>query len=75
MSYEPLTVKETMKAMSKQQLADCAGVSRRTLMRWCSDHEEELRRLGLKPNAMVTEADSTSPRCRTFVLSMNKYYT
>ena len=25
--------------------------------------------------AVVTEADSTSPRCRTFVLSMNKYYT
>jgi transposase-like protein len=42
-----------MKSMSKQQLADCAGVSRRTLMRWCKRHWEELEQLGLGPNAKV----------------------
>ena len=35
--------------MSKQELADCAGVSVRTLMRWCEPYQEELSQLGLKP--------------------------
>ena len=38
-----------MKSMSKQELADCAGVSVRTLMRWCEPYQEELSQLGLKP--------------------------
>lgn len=38
-----------MRAMSKQELADCAGVSVRTLMRWCEPYKEELQQLGLKP--------------------------
>ena len=42
-----------MKSMSKQQLADCAGVSRRTLMRWCQKHWEELEQLGMGPNDKV----------------------
>lgn len=37
-----------MRAMSKQELADCAGVSVRTLMNWCEPYKEELRQLGLK---------------------------
>ena len=39
--------------MSKQQIADCAGVSVRTLMEWCKPHAAELKRLGLRPNAKV----------------------
>jgi hypothetical protein len=70
MSYEPLTEKETMKAMSKQQLADCAGVSRRTLMRWCSDHEEELQRLGLKPNAKVLPPKVVNYIVRSFCIDV-----
>lgn len=42
-----------MKAMSKQQLADCAGVSVTTLMNWCRPFREELTRMGLPPNAKV----------------------
>ena len=42
-----------MKAMSKQQIADCAGVSVRTLMEWCKPHAAELKRLGLRPNAKL----------------------
>jgi hypothetical protein len=42
-----------MKAMSKQQLADCAGISVRTLMEWCKPFQEELVAMGLRPNAKV----------------------
>ena len=42
-----------MKAMSKQQLADCAGISVRTLMEWCKPFHEELVAMGLRPNAKV----------------------
>lgn len=42
-----------MKSMGKQQLADCAGVSVRTLMRWVKPFEHELKEMGLQPNARV----------------------
>ena len=42
-----------MKAMTKQQLADCAGVSDRTLMNWCEPFRSELERMGMKPSSRV----------------------
>ena len=42
-----------MKAMSKQQLADLAGVSVRTLSRWCEPHHDELWLLGYRPTMKV----------------------
>lgn len=42
-----------MKAMSKSELADCAGVTVRTLMDWCKPYMEELQKLGLKKNTKV----------------------
>ena len=42
-----------MKAMSKQQLANCAGVSVATLMNWCRPFREELARKGMRTNAKV----------------------
>ena len=39
--------------MSKQQLADCAGVSVKTLMGWCKRYRAELERMGLQPKARV----------------------
>ena len=42
-----------MKAMSKQQLADKAGVSVQTLMRWCQPFRQELETMGMLPNAKV----------------------
>ena len=42
-----------MKAMSKQQLADCADVSVKTLMGWCKRYHAELERMGLQPKARV----------------------
>ena len=38
-----------MKAMLKQELADRAGVSLRTLHRWCLPYREELERMGMTP--------------------------
>jgi hypothetical protein len=38
-----------MKAMLKQELADCAGISLRTLHRWCLPYRKELVRMGWQP--------------------------
>ena len=42
-----------MKAMSKQQLADCAGVSVKVLMNWCRPYQKEFEGMGLKPKDKV----------------------
>ena len=42
-----------MKAMSKQQLADAAGVSVKVLMSWCKQYHTELEAMGVKPMARV----------------------
>ncbi|MBP3768095.1 MAG: hypothetical protein J6I31_07445 [Prevotella sp.] len=42
-----------MKAMSKQQLADRAGVSLNTLNRWCKPFRRELEAMGLQPNTRM----------------------
>ena len=42
-----------MKAMSKSELADRAGVSVNTLMNWCRPFSEELKAMGMRPNAKV----------------------
>ena len=39
--------------MSKQQLADKAGVSLNTLNRWCKPFQRELEALGLQPHARM----------------------
>ena len=42
-----------MKSMSKQQLADKAGVSLNTLNKWCKPFEKELLQLGMIPGARM----------------------
>jgi hypothetical protein len=39
--------------MSKQQLADAAGVSVTTLMNWCKPFRKELEAMGLSQNMRV----------------------
>ena len=39
--------------MSKQQLADAAGVSVKVLMSWCRPHRKEFEAMGLKPKDRV----------------------
>ncbi|MDE7085147.1 MAG: hypothetical protein K2O48_00450 [Prevotella sp.] len=36
--------------MTKQEMALRAGVSVRTLIRWCRPYEAELQRMGMRPN-------------------------
>ncbi len=43
-----------MKAMSKQELADCAGVTLKTLRGWCKSFEKELREMGMTPGSLCT---------------------
>jgi len=42
-----------MKAMTKQQLADRAGVSVKTLMNWCEPYMKELADMGMQRKSKV----------------------
>jgi hypothetical protein len=42
-----------MKAMTKQQLADRAGVSLNTLNRWMKPLQQQLEELGMPPGARI----------------------
>ena len=42
-----------VKAMTKQQLADKAGVTTKTLMSWCEPFLKELESMGMQPNMKV----------------------
>ena len=42
-----------MRAMTKQQLAESAGVTTKTLMSWCEPFTKELEAMGLQPNMKV----------------------
>ncbi len=39
--------------MSKQQLADSAGVTTKTLMNWCKPYQQELEAMGMLPRMKV----------------------
>ncbi|MBO6144950.1 MAG: hypothetical protein J6O54_06815 [Prevotella sp.] len=39
--------------MTKQQLADRAGVSVKTLNRWCTPFQDELQMMGIRPKMKV----------------------
>ena len=39
--------------MTKQQLADKAGVTTKTLMSWCEPFQKELEAMGMQPNMRV----------------------
>lgn len=42
-----------MRAMTKQQLAESAGVTTKTLMSWCGPFLKELEAMGMQPNMKV----------------------
>lgn len=42
-----------MKAMTKTQLADAAGVSHKTLQRWLALHHKQLALLGVTPKTRL----------------------
>ena len=53
-----------MRSMTRQELADRAGVNRRTLFNYFELHKEELWSLGVRPNHIV-------PPCAVEWLSVN----
>ena len=59
-----------MKAMSKQQLADAAGVSVTTLMNWCRAYQGELEAIGLKPNMRVLPPNVVKFIAETFCIDV-----
>jgi hypothetical protein len=56
--------KSNMRSMTRQELADRAGVDRRTLFNYFELHKEELWSLGVRPNHIV-------PPCAVEWLSVN----
>ena len=42
-----------MKAMTRQQIACCAGVTVKTLSKWMKPQRKELEALGLRPGMIV----------------------
>ena len=57
-----------MKAKSKSELAELAGVSVCTLVNWFKPHMAELEALGLKPRMRVLPPKRVL-KCGTFALS------
>ena len=52
-----------MKAMTKSELAQAAGISVDTLVRWLKPHRRQLEALGLQPNMRVLP-----PRVVTYIV-------
>ena len=42
-----------MKAMTRQELADCAGVTTKTLANYIKRHWKELWAMGMRPNQIL----------------------
>jgi hypothetical protein len=60
-----------MKAMTKQQLADCAGVSVRTLSKWCKPFHRELYELGFRPGMIVLPPSIVKWICDKFCIDID----
>lgn len=42
-----------MKAMSKQEIADHAGITLKTLSNWLKPYRQELEQMGMQPNMRI----------------------
>jgi hypothetical protein len=61
-----------MKAMTKQQLADRAGVTVRTLNNWCKPHRQTLIRMGVRPNMRVLPPHVVKWMVETFCIEVEE---
>ena len=59
-----------MKAMSKQQLAEIAGVTTKTLMTWCEPFQKELEAMGMRPNSKVLSPRIVKFLAETFCIDL-----
>ena len=61
-----------MKAMSKQELANKAGVSLNTMNKWCKPFEKELLNLGMIPKARVLPPVVVKYIAEKFCIDLNE---
>lgn len=61
-----------MKAMTKQQLAACAGVTVKTLNRWCRPYQQELSQMGLVPHMKVLPPHIVKFMATTFCIDTER---
>ncbi len=54
--------------MTKQQLADMAGVSVKTLLRWCKPYQRDLDAMGVPRNAHVLPPKAVKFICDKFCI-------
>ena len=59
------------KSMSQSELANCAGVNRRTLFRWLLKHKKQLVALGVVPNAKTLPPAAVRYICETFCIDID----
>ena len=57
--------------MSKQQLADAAGVSVKVLMNWCRPYRQQFEALGLKPKDRVLPPKIVKFIAETFCIDVD----
>ena len=58
------------KSMTYTQLADCAGVTRRTLYNWLRGYRDKLRRMGVKDKAKVLPPVAVRYICKKFYIEV-----
>ena len=61
-----------MKAMSKQQLADAAGVSVKVLMGWCKQYQAELEAMGVKTKTKVLPPNAVRFIAEKYCIDINE---
>lgn len=61
-----------MKAKSKQQLADAAGVSVKVLMSWCRPYHSKLEAMGLKPKDKLLPPHIVKFIAETFCIDVDE---
>ena len=75
LGYRPLKnliIKKKMKAMSKQQLADAAGVSVKVLMSWCKQYQAELEAMGVKTKTKVLPPNAVRFIAEKYCIDINE---
>ena len=60
-----------MKAMTKQQLSYHAGVSVRTLTKWCRPYRKELEAIGMTPNMKILPPHIVGWICDKFCIAVD----
>ena len=59
-----------MKAMSKSELANRAGVSMSTFTRWLKPYRQQLESMGMKPGMKVLPPHIVKFICETFCIDV-----